>query len=199
MNDSIDSRNTWIPSIPQIATWRLQNSFGGSNSYVLHSITNDSQATVTITEANVYEYTPSEPISVQAGDIVSIMMPPNDDKRTKSVRPLFLRLYKGNSSTVSCTRLGNSQHFFLADGMCLNQLQQQFLYIPLLTAITNEIVATIYSTYSTMAPSPSLGPTPTIINVAPTVTMAHTVSTVRPAQGKDTSSTTSELALLIVD
>ena len=138
MNDSIDSGNTLILSIPQFSTWRLQNSFSSSDSYVLHSITNDSQATVTITKADIYEYAPSEPVSVQAGDIVGIMMPPNDDERMKSIRPVFLRLSEGNSSTVSCTRLGDGQHFFLADGMCLNQ--QQSLYIPLLTAIIGQFI-----------------------------------------------------------
>jgi hypothetical protein len=137
VNDSIDSGNTQSP-IPQITTWRLQNSFGNMEVYILQSTTNESQADVTISEAGIYEYTPSQPISVQAGDIVGITMPPSDDERTESVtiKPLFLRLPEGNSSTVSCARLGDSQYFFLDNGMCLYQQQQLSLYIPLLTAIT---------------------------------------------------------------
>ena len=65
-----------LRSIPQIAIWRLQNSFGNRDSYILHSITNDSQASVITTEAGVYEYTPSQPVSVQTGDIIGITMPP---------------------------------------------------------------------------------------------------------------------------
>ena len=140
VNDSTDldlGNIQGLRSIPQIAIWRLQNSFG--DSYILHSITNDSQASVIAIEAGVYEYTPSQPVSVQTGDIIGITMPPNDDERMTSVRPLFLKLSgEGNSSTtVSCTRLGDSQYFFLADGMCLNQQEQQSFYIPLLTAITD--------------------------------------------------------------
>ena len=88
-------------------------------------------------EGGVYEYSPSKPISIQAGDIVGITMPPSDDERTKSVaiKPLFLRLPESNSSTISCVRLEDSQHFFLDNGMCLYQQQQLSLYVPLLTAI----------------------------------------------------------------
>ena len=111
--------------------------FGNKETYIFQSTTNESLGDVTITEDGVYEYTPSKPISVQAGDIVGITVPPSDDERIKSVtiKPLFLRLPEGNSSTVSCARLGDSQHFFLDDGMCLFQQQQLSLYIPLLTAI----------------------------------------------------------------
>ena len=137
MNASIESGNDTLErSIPQITTWRLQNSFGDNDNYILQSITNESQATVAITETYIYEYTPPQPIPVQAGDIVGITMPINDDETMVSVKPLFLKLPEGNTSTVSCTRLGESHGFFLADRMCLNQQEQQSLYIPLLTAIT---------------------------------------------------------------
>ena len=138
VNDSIDSGNTQQRPLPQITTWRLQNSFGNRETYILQSTTNESLGDVAITEGGVYEYSPSKPISVQAGDIVGITMPPSDyDERMKrvAIKPLFLRLPEGNSSTVSCVRLGDSQHFFLDDRMCLFQQQQQSLYIPLLTAI----------------------------------------------------------------
>ncbi len=203
VNDSTDSGNAQ-GSIPQSVTWRLQHSFSSTDSYILHSITNESQAAVTTNEAGIYEYTPSQSISVQTGDIVGIMMPPNDDKRTRSVRPLFLRLLEGNSSTVSCSRLGDSQHFFLADGTCLNQQQRQFFYIPLLTAITSQILTTTNSPLisgpvlldSIVALSPSPSPTSTVINVAPTI--AFSVSTAPPAQDEVISpTTTSELAKIL--
>ena len=59
------------------------------------SITNKSQAMLKMgAGSTLIEYTPSQPLPVQAGDIVGIMMP-SKDAAMFSVRPLFLRLPEG--------------------------------------------------------------------------------------------------------
>ena len=58
--------------------------------YILQSTTNESQGDVAMMEGSVYEYTPSKPISVQAGDIVGITMPPSDDERTECRNQTFV-------------------------------------------------------------------------------------------------------------
>ncbi len=127
---------------PHIISWRLQNSFGTQNNYILESSTNESQINVTDSEisGSVYiEYTPPSPVPIQRGDFIGIMMPVGDDDRALSVRPLFLRLPEGNSSTISCVTEGDSQFFFLQDQMCLDQQRQQSRYIPLVSAIFSEL------------------------------------------------------------
>ena len=83
-------------------------------------------------------FTTSPPIPVQAGDIVGIRLPlVNDDQLT--IKPLFLRLPEGNSSTISCAGLHDSSNISQFD--TVNQMcggndpgVQQSLYIPLISA-----------------------------------------------------------------
>ena len=127
--------------IPHITTWRLQNSFGSSSSYILNSSTNESQIKVTEISGSVYiEYTPPSPVPIQKEDFIGIVMPDGDDDRVLSVRPLFLRLPEGNSSTISCVAQGDIQHFFLQDRMCVSR-QQLSQYIPLVSAIFSELLS----------------------------------------------------------
>ncbi len=129
--------------VPHITTWRLQNSFGSRSNYVLNSSTNESQINVTEISGSVYiEYTPPSPVPIQKEDFIGIMMPVDDNDRAQSVRPLFLRLPEGNSSTISCVKGGDSQLLFLQDRMCASQ-QQLSQYIPLVSAIFSELLSYI--------------------------------------------------------
>ena len=87
-----------------------------------------------------YEYTPSPPTPVQTGDIVGIIMPVDESDRALSVRPLFLRLPEGNSSTISCVPpSSNLQQIILVNGMCINEDNRQSEYIPLIFPIFSEL------------------------------------------------------------
>ena len=138
---------------PQITTWRLdpESTFdanGVRETFNQQTIINVSQANVKMESGfTYYEYIPSTPTPVQAGDIVGIMMPAADEDRAQSLRPLFLRLPQGNASSFSCVLLPNSniqpQHLLLVDGMCTNQRDQQSEYIPLVSPIFSELPKSI--------------------------------------------------------
>ena len=124
--------------IPQITTWRLQESGIG---YMQQSITNESQGMLKMdTESTFIEYTPLQPISVQTGDIVGIMLPSMDDGISR-IKPLFLKLPEGNSSTISCIRLEDSQFFFFQSQSCINNgvEEEQSLYIPLISVVISKL------------------------------------------------------------
>ena len=89
-------------------------------------------------------FTTSPPIPVQAGDIVGIRLPlVNDDQLT--IKPLFLRLPEGNSSTISCAGLRDSSNisqFDTVNQMCRGNDPgvQQSLYIPLISANISKLL-----------------------------------------------------------
>ena len=129
-------------SSPHITTWKLRSemSFGSNSNYALKSSTNESQINVTVMNGSVYyEYTPSSPIPVQVGDIVGIVMPSVAADRSESAIPLFLSLPEESSDTVSCVRLGISELIILNDRICLEEIEQQSRYIPLVSAIFSEL------------------------------------------------------------
>ena len=182
VNNSMETENTLRP-IPQITTWRLaMRQFGNNENYMPQSNTTDSQATMKMDGESVYyEYTPSSPTSVQAGDIVGIMMPNSDDERMRSARPLFLMLPQGNSSTISCVSLRGSQLFQLQNRMCPNPApERQSQYIPLLSAILSEIPNNIYHLFHyTLNNSLSLDRvTPSSESPSPTATVSSTQSSI---------------------
>ena len=136
VNASIESVNKTIqrPS-PHIATWKLDNPT--TSSYTLKSITNESQINVIVTNGSIYyEYTPSPPTPVQAGDFIGILLP---DVGLLNITPLFLRLPEENSNAISCVRLSDSQQIFLPGRKCLNIFEQQLQYIPLVSVILSEL------------------------------------------------------------
>ena len=101
------------------------------------SITNDSQHISVNIGLQLIEYTPSPPIPVQAGDIVGIGLPSVDDDLL-TIKPLFLNLSEGNSSTISCAGVqGNSDFFFFntVNQRCNSNAaeEEQSLYIPLIS------------------------------------------------------------------
>ena len=139
MNATMAQSIIQIP-IPHITTWELENSFGTTNIYIQKSNSSESQTAVTVLNGSVYiEYTPPSPVPVQKGDAIGIMMPDDEVDGVQGVRPLFLRLPEGNSSTISCVSPSASQRFFLQNQRCLNQQEQQSLYIPLVSAIFSEL------------------------------------------------------------
>ena len=94
-------------------------------------------STVTVTEGSIYHYTLSEPVQVQSGDIVGIMMPRDDDENANSIRPLFIHLPENTSDTLSCARRSESGHFFLPrnPSRCMSGQQQHTGYIPLISVV----------------------------------------------------------------
>ena len=140
MNVSMQSEVEGRP-IPQIATWRLRQQISPNSLYIQQSITNETWSTVTVIgDSNVFEYRPTQPIPVQTGDIVGIMMPVNETERKKSVKPVFL---EGNTSMLSCARVlnigsPNSNIIFLSEQSCSQGLQSSLRHIPLVTAIIGE-------------------------------------------------------------
>ena len=130
--------------IPQITTWRERFPQFNFGQYDQQSITNETQATVTITDGGtVYVYTPSQPIPVQSGDIVGITMPSDEDENMKSVKPFYLNLSRSNASTFSCAILTDSKSIFLNSGSCAQPQNEVSGYIPMITAIIGK--SPIYS------------------------------------------------------
>ena len=134
VNNSMNSMNTAL--IPQITTWRFQV----FNGYMQQSITNESQPKI---GTQRIEYTPSPPgVPVQAGDIVGIRLP-SVDNNMLMIKPLFLRLSQGNSSTISCAGVqGDSETFFFdtANRRCnVGSEEEQSLYIPLISVIISKL------------------------------------------------------------
>ena len=118
--------------IPQITTWRLLPQ--SNNFYRQQSITNESQLTSLKIDTRLM-FTPSPPIPVKAGDIIGIRLPTvNNDMLM--IKPLFLNLSEGNSSTISCAGLqGNSNNFAFENRICSTNGgdEEQSLYIPLIS------------------------------------------------------------------
>ena len=112
--------------IPQITTWRFESTFNGSDGMTREFFKPQTITEIDASQANLkmdngftyYEYTPSSPTLIQAGDIVGIMMPDDDNARALSLRSLFLRLPEGNTSTISCVCLIISEQIILVNGMC---------------------------------------------------------------------------------
>ena len=135
VNNSISSVDTML--IPQITTWRLQETVAitGISRYMQQSITNNISKIV----GGMIEYTPSEPIPIQAGDVVGIGL----DEGMLRIRPLFLRLPEGNSSAISCVGLqGNSETFFFnaTSQSCLHiDERNQSMYIPLISVAISKL------------------------------------------------------------
>ena len=131
--------------IPQITTWRKLLPEHNTGFYGRQSITNESWETVTLSSdgsSHVYIYTPPQPIPVQSGDIVAIMMPLDEEKRMESVKPLFLELPEDNSSLFSCARLLSidSMLFELNEQNCGQGQQELLRYILSISAIIGEFV-----------------------------------------------------------
>ena len=135
VNNSMSSVDTTL--ILHITTWRLQGTVAitGSSMYMQQSITNNVSKIV----GDMIEYTPSEPIPVQAGDAVGIRL----DEGMLRIKPLFLRLPEGNSSAISCVGLqGNSKTFFFnaTNQSCLtNDEGDQSMYIPLISVAISKL------------------------------------------------------------
>ena len=126
--------------IPQITTWKLISLNSGleTDNYMQYTITNITEATVKAGDGYI-EYTPSPPTQVHAGDFVGIEMPTGREfkEARMRVRPLFLKLPHENSNATSCLpRVANINFdvVVLSNGLCLNQPDQQYPYIPLLYA-----------------------------------------------------------------
>ena len=137
MNVSMQSEVEGRP-IPQIATWRLRQQISPNSLYIQQSITNETWSTVTVIgDSNVFEYRPTQPIPVQTGDIVGIMMPVDETERMRSVKPVFL---EGNTSMLSCVRVltGSLNIIFLSDQSCAQGLQPSLRHTPLVTAIIGQ-------------------------------------------------------------
>ena len=129
-----DSDN--LRPIPQITTWRETHPELNTGLYDQQSITNETQATVTITDGGTaYVYTPSQPIPVQSGDIVGIMMPIDEDENMQSVKSLYLNLSESNASTFSCARVSPSTVIVLNSDSCGEPQDEESGYIPMITAI----------------------------------------------------------------
>ena len=129
-----DSDN--LRPIPQITTWRETLPEENPGFYDQQSITNETQATVTITDGGTaYVYTPSQPIPVQSGDILGIMMPTDEDERMQSVKSFYLNLSGSNASTFSCARVTDSTFIFLNSDSCTIPEDEESVYIPMITAI----------------------------------------------------------------
>ena len=139
-----DSDN--LRPIPQITTWRERFPQLNTGQYEQLSITNETQATVTITDGGTaYVYTPSQPISVQSGDIVGIMMPSDQDENMLSVKPFYLNLSGSNASTFSCARVIDSTFIFLNSDSCTESQDEVSGYIPMITAIIGRLIIIHYS------------------------------------------------------
>ena len=110
--------------------------------YSQHYITNETQATVTVTDDSIYNYTLSEPLQVQSGDIVGIALPLDDEKNANSIRPLFIHLSENDSDTLSCARRSDSEGFFLLHDFprCLAGEQQLTGYIPLISVVIGKFI-----------------------------------------------------------
>ena len=135
MNVSMQSEVEGRP-IPQIATWRLRQQISPNSLYKQQSITNETWSTVTVIgDSNIFEYIPTQPIPVQAGDIVGIMMPVDETERMRSVKPVFL---EGNTSMLSCVRVSSSSNIFLSDQSCGQGQQPSLKHTPLVTAIVGQ-------------------------------------------------------------
>ena len=119
--------------IPQLSTWRARRLFEGDTAFMRNSTTNESLSSV-MREGSVYEYVLSSPIPVQSGDIVGIKMPSNATERRRSVRPLFVELSEGNSSTRSCSAFLDSDELFISSTCA------QFTFIPLVTAVIGQLL-----------------------------------------------------------
>ena len=133
--------------IPQITTWRLESQRNGSDGVLRETFKPQPITEINASQANMkmdggftyYEYSPSPPTTIQAGDIVGIMMPSDDDARAQSCRPLFLRLPEGNASSCVFDPGSNFQQIILVNGMCINPQDQQSEYLPLVSAIFSEL------------------------------------------------------------
>ena len=135
VNNSMGSRDTTL--IPQITTWRLDSQ---RFSYRLQNTTlNEFQLNIS---GGMIEYVPSQPIRVQAGDIVGIRLPSEeDDMFNLMIKPLFLRLPEGNSSAISCIGLQSDDKFFFSNQMCNEGSgdRNQTTYIPLISVVISKL------------------------------------------------------------
>ena len=136
VNNSMGSRDTTL--IPQITTWRLDPML--LDGYMQQNTTlNEFQLNIS---GDMIEYVPSQPIQVQAGDVVGIRLPSVADDMLR-IRPLFLRLPEGNSSAISCVGLqGNGNTFFFnaASQSCpANAERNQSMYIPLISVAIRKL------------------------------------------------------------
>ena len=133
-------------SIPQISTWRPKPSFVlGQYTYEQQSITNETLATVTVANDSTYHYQLSQPVQVQPGDILGIIMPNEAEENRKSVKPFFLDLGppEANLSIFSCARLGSSDIIFIRHndqpcGVRTGQLQTR--YLPQISVIIGKFI-----------------------------------------------------------
>ena len=141
VNNSMSSVDTTL--IPHITTWRLQGTvaISGISMYTQQSITNINISKIV---GGMIEYTPLEPIRVQAGDVVGIRLPSVADDMLR-IRPLFLRLPEGNSSAISCVGLPgfNSETFFFnatSQSCPQNSERNQSMYIPLISVAISKLL-----------------------------------------------------------
>ena len=142
VNVTTQSETVEEKPIPQITTWREVLPERNPRFYRQQSITNESWETVTISSdgsSHVYTYTPSQPIPVQPGDIVGIMMPLDEEERKESIKPLFLELPEDNSSLFSCARFGDSPQISLNEQNCGQGQQELLRYILSISAIVGKL------------------------------------------------------------
>ena len=144
VNTTTTEPNDVHRSIPQISIWRVSVDFPEQTSYIQHSITNETLATVTVTDDSIYRYRLSQPVQVQSGDILGIVMPVEEEENRRSVKPFFLDLGlpEANLSIFSCARLGSSDTIFIRhnDQPCGTGHRTQTRYLPQISVIIGKFI-----------------------------------------------------------